>query len=95
MTGDDLRVDVREFAARVFEKELPLEGVDRSEHIYEQDSEPQEKLRSVIAKKDMPVRDKEFQLTQQPESQREKKCNRDDERVGNHERFPKSSQNRS
>ncbi len=95
MADDDLGVDVREFAARILKEELPLDGIDRGEQIDEEDSEPQEKLRSVLSKKDMPVRDKEFQLTQQPKSQRQKKCNRDDERVGNHEGSPKSSQNRS
>ena len=84
MANDDLRVDVREFAARIFEEELPLDGVDCGEHIYEEDGQPQEKLRSEFSNKNMPVRDQEFQVTQQPESQRQKKCNRDDKRVGNH-----------
>ena len=95
MADDDLRVDMREFASRILQEELALDGVDRGEHIYEQDSEPQEKLRSVLLKKNMPVRDKKLQFTQQPESQRQKKCNRDDEGVGNHEVFPKLLQDRT
>ena len=94
MADDDLRVDVREFASRVLQEELALDGVDRSEHVHKQDGEPEEKSRSVLVKQDMPVRDEKLQFTQEPESQRQQEGNRDDEGVGNHTVFPKSSKER-
>lgn len=87
MTNDDLGVNVGEFASRVLEEELPLDGVDCGKHVHKQDGEPQEKYRAVLLEQDVPVGNEELQLTKQPESQREQQGDRYDEGIGNHGSF--------
>jgi hypothetical protein len=88
MASDDLGVDVGEFAARVLEEELSLDGIDGGKQIHKENSEPQEQHTAVLPEQNVPVRYEELQLTQQPESQGQEKCDGDDKGVGNHWSLP-------
>jgi len=84
MTRGDLLVDVRQFAAGVFQEEFPLEGIDPSEQIHEQNGEPSEDDAPILMNKEVFVRDEEFQFIHEPEAKSEQDGDGEDECVREH-----------
>src|SRR6266478_5745555 len=84
MAGKCLVVYMRELPARVFEEELALNRVYPGKDIHKQDRNPQQNHASVLMNQDVPIRNEEFELAEEPEAHGQQDGDRCEYSVGDH-----------
>src|SRR5260370_3067590 len=84
MAGKCLVVQMRELPARVFGEELALDRVCPGKDIGKQSRGPQENHASVLMNQDVPVRNEELELAEEPEAHGQQDGDRCEYSVGDH-----------